>query len=93
MPRTTLAAGVMAALHMATFPGALSPQPLFGGEQAVGWIFLAWRGGLLVRFDANRRSEGIVGWYSEQRGRKYAKGPTPPRLGDIAFTEAALFDS
>jgi signal transduction histidine kinase/CheY-like chemotaxis protein len=40
-----LYSGVMAALHMATFPGALLPQPLFGGEQAVGWIFLGWRGG------------------------------------------------
>jgi hypothetical protein len=55
--------------------------------------FLAWRGGVLVRFDANGPAKGIAGWYSEQRGRKYAKGPTPPRLGDLAFTEAALFDS
>lgn len=55
--------------------------------------FLARRGGLLVRFDANARVPGIAGWYSEKRGRKYAKGPRPPRLGDLAFTEAALFDS
>ncbi|WP_312015547.1 acyl-CoA acyltransferase [Bradyrhizobium liaoningense] len=55
--------------------------------------FLAKRGGLLVRFDANHPASGIVGWYSEKRGRKYAKGPRPPRLGDLAFTEAALFDS
>jgi len=55
--------------------------------------FLARRGGLLVRFDANGPVSGIVGWYSEKRGRKYAKGPHWPRLGDLAFTEAALFDS
>ncbi|WP_366526220.1 acyl-CoA acyltransferase [Bradyrhizobium sp.] len=55
--------------------------------------FFARRGGLLVRFDANRPASHIVGWYSERRGRKYAKGPLPPRLGDLAFTEAALFDS
>jgi hypothetical protein len=55
--------------------------------------FLARRGGLLVRFDANSPVPGIVGWYSEKRGRKYAKGPRPPLLGDLAFTEAALFDS
>jgi hypothetical protein len=55
--------------------------------------FLARRGGLLVRFDANCPVPGIVGWYSEKRGRKYAKGPKPPLLGDLAFTEAALFDS
>ncbi|WP_051387044.1 hypothetical protein [Bradyrhizobium sp. ARR65] len=55
--------------------------------------FLAWRGGLLIRFDANCPVPGVVGWYSEKRGRKYAKGPKPPRLGDLAFTEAAIFDS
>jgi hypothetical protein len=54
---------------------------------------LAWRGGMLVRFDANHRVGGIAGWYSERRGRKYVKGPKPPLLGDLAFTEAALFDS
>jgi hypothetical protein len=55
--------------------------------------FLLRRGGLLVRFDANAAEPHIAGWYSEKRGRKYAKGPNPPRLGDLAFTEAALFDS
>jgi hypothetical protein len=55
--------------------------------------FLARRGGLLVRFDANAPVPGVIGWYSERRGRKYVKGPRPPRLGDLAFTEAALFDS
>ncbi|MGJ4942089.1 acyl-CoA acyltransferase [Bradyrhizobium sp. HKCCYLS1011] len=54
--------------------------------------FLARRGGLLVRFDANAPVPRLAGWYSERRGRKYAKGPHPPRLGDLAFTEAALFD-
>jgi hypothetical protein len=54
--------------------------------------FLARRGGLLVRFDANGPMSGILGWYTERRGRKYAKGPHSPRLGDLAFTEAALFD-
>ena len=58
----------------------------------LGW-FLLRRGSPLVRFDANGPVPGIAGWYSEKRGRKYAKGPHPPRLGDLAFTEAALFDS
>ena len=58
----------------------------------IGW-FLARQGGLLVRLDANAPVAELVGWYSEKRGRKYAKGPRPPRLGDLAFTEAALFDS
>jgi hypothetical protein len=55
--------------------------------------FLARRGRLLVRFDASAPVPGIIGWYSEKRGRKYAKGPRPPRLGDLAFTEAVMFDS
>ena len=55
--------------------------------------FLLRSGGLLVRFDANCPVPGIVGWYSEKRGRKYVKGSRPPLLGDLAFTEAALFDS
>ncbi len=54
--------------------------------------FLARRGALLVRFDANGPVSGILGWYTTKRGRKYAKGPHPPQLGDLAFTEAALFD-
>ncbi|CCD92780.1 conserved hypothetical protein [Bradyrhizobium sp. ORS 375] len=55
--------------------------------------FLLRRGGLLVRLDANEPMEGLVGWYSDKRGRKYVKGPHTPRLGDLAFTEAALFDA
>lgn len=51
------------------------------------------RGGLLVRWDANAPAGGVAGWYTEKRGRKYAKGGWPPRLGDLAYTEAALFDS
>lgn len=54
--------------------------------------FLLRRGALLVRFDANEPAT-MAGWYSEERGRKYAKGSRPPRLGDLSFTEAALFDS
>jgi len=36
--------GVMAVLHAATFPGALAQEPLFGGAQTAGWLYLAWRG-------------------------------------------------
>jgi hypothetical protein len=54
--------------------------------------FLLRRGALLVRFDANQPAP-MAGWFSEARGRKYAKGPYPPHLGDLAFTEAAIFDS
>ena len=64
----------------------------------IGWLagnigrFLLRRGGVLVRLDANEPMAGLAGWYSDKRGRKYAKGPHPPDLGDLAFTEAALFD-
>ena len=38
-----LYSGVMAWAHMATFPGALFPEPAFGNEHTVMWLFLAWR--------------------------------------------------
>jgi signal transduction histidine kinase/CheY-like chemotaxis protein len=38
-----LYSGLMAAAHMASFPGALYERPLVGGPQTVGWLFLAWR--------------------------------------------------
>ncbi len=41
---------VMAALHVATFPGALLPAPLFGNEQTVAWLYLAWRSGISVAY-------------------------------------------
>jgi hypothetical protein len=34
---------------------------------------------------------GLIGLYSEARGRKYFKGPRQPRLGDLADTELAIF--
>ena len=41
-----LYSGVMAGVHMAAYPGALAAQPMFGGQQTVGWLFVAWRGGM-----------------------------------------------
>jgi signal transduction histidine kinase/CheY-like chemotaxis protein len=38
--------GLMAAAHMATFPGALGDAPLVGNWQTVAWLFLAWRIGV-----------------------------------------------
>jgi signal transduction histidine kinase/ActR/RegA family two-component response regulator len=40
---TYLYSGLMAALHMATFPGAVFLEPPFGSEQTVGWLYLGWR--------------------------------------------------
>lgn len=41
-----LYAGLMAVLHVLTFPGALwQDQPLIGNPNTVSWLFFAWRGG------------------------------------------------
>lgn len=48
-------------------------------------------GRLVVVVDANGPIAGLVGRYSDARGRKYARGPHVPRLGDLAFTEGVFF--
>lgn len=41
-----LFSGLMAVMHVLTFPGAVLPgQPVFGSPQAVSWLFIAWRAG------------------------------------------------
>jgi hypothetical protein len=54
-------------------------------------VYLARRGRPLVILDANGPVRGLVGKYFDQAMPKYFKGPAPPRLGDLAYTEAALF--
>jgi hypothetical protein len=54
-------------------------------------LHLAWRGRPLVILDANGPVRGLVGKYFDQTMPKYFKGPAPPRLGDLAYTETALF--
>jgi hypothetical protein len=51
---------------------------------------LAVRGCPLVLIDANRPIPGLPGFYLDGRP-KYFKGPDRPRIGDLAYTEAALF--
>jgi hypothetical protein len=53
--------------------------------------YLLWRGRPIVILDANGPIAGLMGIYSEARGRKYFKGPHRPRLGDLADTELAIF--
>jgi len=48
-----------------------------------GWPF--------VLIDANAPIPGLVGWYNRGKMPKYFKGPQRPRLGDLAYTETALF--
>jgi hypothetical protein len=53
--------------------------------------YLLWRGRPIIIFNANGPIAGLMGIYSEARGRKYFKGPHRPRLGDLADTELAIF--
>ncbi len=54
-------------------------------------MFLLRRGLPLMILDANGPVRGLIGKYFDQIMPKYFKGPAPPRLGDIAYTETALF--
>jgi hypothetical protein len=56
----------------------------------IGW-HLARRGHPLMVLDADGPIPGMVGKYIDGLMPKYARGPHPPRLGDLAYTEAALF--
>lgn len=60
-----LFAGLMAVLHVLTFPGALLPgQALLGQGNAVSWLFIAWRNGFplfivwAVLNEPSRRHDG-----------------------------------
>jgi len=52
--------------------------------------FLARRGCPLVMLDANGPIRGLIGRYLSPHP-KYFKGPHPPRLGDLAYSELAMF--
>ena len=53
--------------------------------------FLAMRGMPLVVIDANGLIPQLAGKFFGDRDPKYFKGPACPHLGDIAYTEAALW--
>jgi hypothetical protein len=54
-------------------------------------MYLARRRRPLLILDANGPVRGLIGKYFDQAMPKYFKGPAPPRLGDLAYTETALF--
>lgn len=61
--------------------------PRFAG--ALGrWMAPRGAFGLLVDGDL---PPGAVGRRRIRRSRKYARGPNPPRVGDLSYTELALF--
>ena len=53
--------------------------------------FLAMRGRPLVLVDSNGPIPGLVGRYFEGVSPRYFRGPHRPRLGDLSYTEAAMF--
>jgi hypothetical protein len=59
----------------------------------LGRYLLLQRATPFVLIDANEAISELVGFYSERRGRKYAKGSHIPKLGDLAFSESVFFDA
>jgi hypothetical protein len=55
--------------------------------------FLIRHGKPVVILDANGPVPGLTGIYTETLGRKYFKGPNPPRLADLTDTELVLYGS
>jgi hypothetical protein len=53
--------------------------------------YLAARGMPLVMLDANGPIAGLAGKYFDGRTPRYFRGPSRPRLGDLAYTETAMF--
>ena len=53
--------------------------------------FLARRGRPFVVIDANGPIDGLRGRYFAGTMPKFFRGPVEPRLGDLAYTETALF--
>lgn len=49
------------------------------------------RGILALTVDALEKVPGLTGPFLPDRSLRFARGPHPPRIGDLAFTEAALF--
>jgi hypothetical protein len=56
---------------------------------AIGRFLLA-RGKASVICDAQGRIPGLLGLYTEARGRKYFKGPHRPPLGDLTDSELVI---
>jgi hypothetical protein len=53
--------------------------------------FLAGRGRPVILIDSNGAIPGVVGTYLDGKMPKFFKGPDRPRLGDLAYTEVAMF--
>ena len=62
----------------------------FEFSAAIGRFLLPSTGPMLL-IDADGPVGGLAGRYFAERNPKYFKGPNPPRVGDLAYTEVALF--
>jgi hypothetical protein len=58
----------------------------------IGWFLARYTWRFLVLVDANGPVQGLVGRYFAGRANRYFRGSDRPRLGDLAYTELALFD-
>jgi signal transduction histidine kinase/ActR/RegA family two-component response regulator len=66
--------GLMAVLHVLTYPGAIVPdRSIIGSPNAVGWLFIAWRVGFPLWILWAARAE------SAPEGRGERPGLLPPR--------------
>ena len=52
--------------------------------------FLVKRGIFAIRIDSNDKIGGVIGTYFDGIEPRYYKGDAPPRLGDLAYTQAVL---
>jgi hypothetical protein len=52
--------------------------------------YLAWRGMPIVFIESNGPIPGLLGSFSAM-GPRFYRGPFPPRIGDIAYTERVMF--
>lgn len=57
---------------------------------AIGRLLLR-QGMVSVLLDANGSVPGLIGLYTEKRGRKYFRGPRQPRLADLTDTELVVY--
>lgn len=64
-----------------------SDVPRFAG--AIG-RWMVGRGAVALLLDGGVPA-GMVGRSNVRRGRKYARGPHPPRIGDLSYTEIVVF--
>jgi hypothetical protein len=53
--------------------------------------YLLRRGIVSVLLDVKDIMPTLPGIYSKKLGRRYFKGPHTPRLGDLAYSEYAVF--